>query len=285
MEDKHTLTGIIQSHPQFESRILRNRRDVLVYLPPGYGRARRRRYPVLYLHDGQNVFDAATSYAGVEWGADETAQSLIEKKLIEPLIIVAVANTGVQRIHEYAPTRGVIDSSARRKRRSRGWLRRYGRFLIEELKPFIDRTYRTRIDAGSTGLGGSSLGGLAALALGLWFPHVFNRLAVLSPSVWWDECVACRMVGELPKKLPLKIWLDTGKLEPGWERARELRDQLVAKDWQLNHDLQYTEVEGGDHSERAWAARFEAVLRFLYPRLRSEMTGPPLKPFLVGTYR
>jgi predicted alpha/beta superfamily hydrolase len=285
MEDKHTLTGIIQSHPQFESRILRNRRDVLVYLPPGYGRARRRRFPVLYLQDGQNVFDAATSYAGVEWGADETAQRLIEKKLIEPLIIVAVANTGAQRIHEYAPTRGVIDSSAGRKRRSRGWLRRYGRFLIEELKPFIDRTYRTRIDAGSTGLGGSSLGGLATLALGLWFPHVFNRLAVLSPSVWWDECVACRMVSELPKKPPLKIWLDTGTLEKGWERARELRDQLVAQGWQLDHDLQYVEVEGGDHSERAWAARFEAVLRFLYPRLGSEVKGSPSKPLLVGADR
>ena len=275
MEDKHTLTGIIQSHPQFESRILRNRRDVLVYLPPGYGRARRRRYPVLYLHDGQNVFDAATSYAGVEWGADETAQSLIDKKLIEPLIIVAVANTGAQRIHEYAPTRGVIDSNVRGQRRSRGWLRRYGRVLIEELKPFIDRTYRTRIDAGSTGLGGSSLGGLATLALGLWFPSVFNRLAILSPSVWWDDGVACRMVNALPHKLPLKIWLDTGTREPGWERARELRDQLVAKGWQLNRDLQYTEVEGGDHSERAWAARFEAVLRFLYPRLGSEVKGSP----------
>jgi len=275
MEDKHTLTGIIQSHPQFESRILRNRRDVLVYLPPGYGRARRRRYPVLYLHDGQNVFDAATSYAGVEWGADETAQRLIEIKLIEPLVIVAVANTGRQRIHEYAPTRGVIDSNARRQRRSRGWLRRYGRFLIEELKPFIDRTYRTRIDAGSTGLGGSSLGGLATLALGLWFPSVFNRLAILSPSVWWDDGVACRMVNALPHKLPLKIWLDTGTREPGWELARELRDQLVAKGWQLNRDLQYTEVEGGDHSERAWAARFEAVLRFLYPRLGSEVKGSP----------
>jgi predicted alpha/beta superfamily hydrolase len=275
MEDKHTLTGIIQSHPQFESRILRNRRDVLVYLPPGYGRARRRRYPVLYLHDGQNVFDAATSYAGVEWGADETAQRLIEIKLIEPLVIVAVANTGRQRIHEYAPTRGVIDSNVRGQRRSRGWLRRYGRFLIEELKPFIDRTYRTRIDAGSTGLGGSSLGGLATLALGLWFPSVFNRLAILSPSVWWDDGVACRMVNALPHKLPLKIWLDTGTREPGWELARELRDQLVAKGWQLNRDLQYTEVEGGDHSERAWAARFEAVLRFLYPRLGSEVKGSP----------
>jgi len=285
MEDKHTLTGIIDSHPQFESRVLRNRRDVLVYLPPGYGRARRRRYPVLYLHDGQNVFDAATSFAGVEWGADETAQYLIEKKLIEPLIIVAVANTGSQRIHEYAPTRGVIDSSARRKRRSRGWLRRYGRFLIEELKPFIDRTYRTRIDPASTGLGGSSLGGLATLALGLWFPHIFNRLAVLSPSVWWDECIACRMVGALPDKLPLKIWLDTGTREAGWERARELRDQLVAKGWQLNRDLQYAEVEGGDHSERAWAARFEAVLRFLYPRLRSEPKRLPPKRSLAGIDR
>ena len=281
MENKHTLTGIVQSHPQFDSRILGNRRDVLVYLPPGYRRVRRRRYPVLYLHDGQNVFDAATAYAGVEWGADEAAQRLIEKGWIEPLIIVAVANTGVQRIHEYAPTRGIIDASTRRKRRSRGWLRRYGRFLVEELKPFIDRTYRTRIDADSTGLGGSSLGGLATLALGLWFPHVFNRLAVLSPSIWWDECVACRMVGALPDKLPLKIWLDTGTREAGWERARELREQLVAKGWRLDHDLKYTEVEGGDHSERAWAARFEAVLRFLYPQLRSEMKGPPLKPLLV----
>ena len=285
MENKHTLTGIVQSHPQFDSRILGNRRDVLVYLPPGYRRVRRRRYPVLYLHDGQNVFDAATAFAGVEWGADEAAQRLIEKGWIEPLIIVAVANTGVQRIHEYAPTRGIIDSSARRKRRSRGWLRRYGRFLVEELKPFIDRTYRTRIDADSTGLGGSSLGGLATLALGLWFPHVFNRLAVLSPSVWWDECVACRMVGELPKSLPLKIWLDTGQLEPGWERVRELRDQLVAKGWRLDHDLKYTEVEGGDHSERAWAARFEAVLRFLYPRLGSEVKGPSPKRLLVGVDR
>jgi predicted alpha/beta superfamily hydrolase len=284
MEQKHTLTGNIQSHPQFASRILRNQRDVLVYLPPGYRRALRRRYPVLYLHDGQNVFDAATSFAGVEWGVDETAQRLIGKKWIEPLIIVAVANTGEQRIHEYAPTRGLIDRSARRKRRSRGWLLRYGRFLIEELKPFIDRTYRTKTDAESTGLGGSSLGGLATLVLGLWFPQVFSRLAVLSPSVWWDECVACRMVAELPEKLPLKIWLDTGTNEPGWERARELRDQLVEKGWRLDDDLQYTEVKGGDHSEGAWAARFEAVLRFLYPRLAPGVKGPP-PPLLVGASR
>ncbi len=285
MDDKHTLTGNIQQHPQFKSRLLRNERDVLVYLPPGYRRATRRRYPVLYLHDGQNVFDAATSYAGVEWGVDESAQRLIEKKWIEPLIIVAVANTGENRIHEYAPTRGVIDTTAKRKKRSRGGLRRYARFLIEELKPFVDRTYRTRPEAEATGLGGASLGGLATLALGLWYPQVFTRLAVLSPSIWWDECVICRMVGELPEKLPLQIWLDTGTAEPGWERARLLRESLVESGWRLDDDLQYTEVEGGSHSEGAWAARFDAVLRFLYPpRLpgtRSQFPGSSAGTFSI----
>src|SRR5438105_11861444 len=141
MEKKHTLSGNIQPHHGFESRILRNRRDVLVYLPRGYRISRPRRYPVLYLHDGQNIFDAATSFAGVEWGADETAQRLTRKRLIEPTIIVAVANMGDERIHEYAPTRGIVAASGKRKKRSRGLLRQYGHFLIEELKPFIDRKY------------------------------------------------------------------------------------------------------------------------------------------------
>jgi predicted alpha/beta superfamily hydrolase len=278
-----TLTGNIQQHAQFESRSLHNRRDVLVYLPPGYSRALRRRYPVLYLQDGQNMFDAATAFGGVEWGADETAQRSIQRKWIEPLIIVAVAHTGNNRIHEYAPTRGVIETTATRTRRSRGGLRRYGRFLIEELKPFIDRTYRTRPDGESTGLGGSSLGGLATLALGLWYPQVFSRLAVLSPSIWWDECVICRMVDELPEKLPLKIWLDTGTEEPGWERARDLRDRLVERGWRLDDDLQFTEVTGAGHSEGAWAARFESVLRYLYPPTPPGSKVPLPRPRVLQT--
>src|SRR5438270_11701292 len=115
---KHTLTGNIKRHRRFRSEILGNERDVLVYLPPGYRRFLRTRYPVLYLHDGQNVFDAATAFAGIEWGVDETAQRLIRTNLIEPLIIVAVANTGEERIHEYAPTQGIIDSNAKRTKRS-----------------------------------------------------------------------------------------------------------------------------------------------------------------------
>src|SRR6266576_5445120 len=154
-----TLTGNIQQHRAFPSKILKNRRDVLVWLPRGYSRFSRKRHSVLYLQDGQNVFDAATSFAGVEWSVDETAQQLIRKKLMEPIIIVAIANTGEDRIHEYAPTPARIDPPKRK--RSKGLLRSYGRFLIEELKPFIDRRYRTKREAEFTGLGGSSLGGLA----------------------------------------------------------------------------------------------------------------------------
>src|SRR3954463_3017358 len=138
---RHTLTGKIKRHRAFPSGILGNRRDVVVYLPPGYRRFSRQRYPVLYLNDGQNVFDAATSFAGIEWGVDETAERLIRGNLIEPLIIVAVANVGEERIHEYTPTPGTVDVSAKRKKRSKGLARLYGHFLMDELKPYIDRKY------------------------------------------------------------------------------------------------------------------------------------------------
>jgi predicted alpha/beta superfamily hydrolase len=262
---KHTLTGNIKRHRAFPSRILGNRRDVLVYLPRGYGPLSLRRYPVLYLHDGQNVFDAATAFAGVEWGVDETAERLIQRKLIEPLIIVAVANLGDERIHEYAPTRGVIDAKAKRKRRSKGLAREYGHFLMDELKPYIDRKYRTKREAEFTGLGGSSLGALVTLAIGILYPHVFRRLIVMSPSIWWDDFAIYRLVDSIEEKAPLKIWLDTGTAEPGWEQARELRSRLVEKGWRLFNDLQYLEAKGADHSEAAWAARVDPALRFLFP--------------------
>ena len=267
MDKKHTLTGNIRRHPKFESRILRNRRDVLVYLPPGYRRFPGRHYPVLYLHDGQNVFDAATSFAGVEWGVDETAQRLIRKKLIEPLIIVAVFHMGEDRIHEYAPTRGIYDHTSERKKRSRGLARQYGDFLITELKPFIDRKYRTKPGPESTGLGGSSLGGLVTLAIGILYPQAFTRLIVMSPSIWWDDFSILRLVDSIDDKPPLKIWLDTGTNEPSWERARALRDRLIEKGWRLFRDLAYFEVDGADHSERAWSARVDPALCFLFPPL------------------
>ena len=279
---EHTLTGNIQEHRGFESRTLGNRRDVLVYLPIGYRRFVRRRYPVLYLQDGQNIFDAATAFGGVEWNVDETAQRLIRKRLIEPLIIVAVANTGTDRIHEYTPTRAKAVAGIQRNARSRGLARKYGKFLAAELKTFIDQTYRTKPEAEFTGLGGSSLGGLLTMAVGLWYPEVFSRLAVMSPSVWWDQQVIVRMVDSLEEKLPLRIWLDTGTHEPGWEETRALRDMLVEKGWHLYDDLQYTETEGAGHNESAWSARVDPMLRYLFPPVMEE-AAVKLSAQLTGT--
>jgi len=263
---KHTLTGNIKWHRAFPSKVLGNRRDVLVYLPPDYRRFSRKTYPVLYLHDGQNVFDAATAFAGVEWGVDETAERLIRKKLIEPIIIVAIANTGEERIDEYAPTRGIIDAKAEGKKRSKGLARQYGNFLIDELKPYIDRKYRTKRECEFTGLGGSSLGGLVTLAIGILYSHCFSRLIVMSPSIWWDDFAIYRLLDTVEQKPSLKIWLDTGTAEPGWKQARELCNRIIAKGWRLSYDLAYLEAEGAGHNEAAWATRVEPALRFLFPR-------------------
>jgi predicted alpha/beta superfamily hydrolase len=262
---RHTLTGNIKRHRAFPSEILGNRREVLVYLPPGYRPLARRRYPVFYLHDGQNVFDAATSFSGVEWGVDETAERLIRAHLIEPLIIVAVANMGEERVDEYAPTRGMIHAQAKRRRRSKGRARQYAQFLMEELKPYVDRKYRTLPGPEFTGLGGSSLGGLVTLVIGILYPHAFRRLMVMSPSTWWDDFAIYRLVDSMEQKPPLKIWLDTGTAEPGWQQTRELRNRLIEKGWKLRKDLQYMEAPHAQHSEAAWAARVEPALRFLFP--------------------
>ena len=258
-EPEHTLTGDIRTHEGFHSRFLDFDRTVTVYLPPGYEADRARRYPVLYLHDGQNVFDRATS-VGEEWRVDETAQEMIEAGKIAPVIVVGIWNTGVHRIDEYAPT-------PRPDKGGGGKADDYGKMLVQELKPFIDRTYRTLPSAANTAMGGSSLGGLVTMHVGLRYPTVFSRLAALSPSVWWDDRVILREVEALPAKLPVKIWLDAGDREGDdvIADARALKDALVAKGWAEGQDLAYLEAQGGEHNEASWAARIGAVLAYLFP--------------------
>jgi predicted alpha/beta superfamily hydrolase len=257
---EHTLTGDFGRHPRFRSRFLPTEHTLIVYRPPGYRDDTVRRYPVLYLQDGQNVFDRATSSTGEEWSVDETAQRLIESGAIEPLIIVGIYHAGQGRIDEYTPTRDP-------KKNMGGKGDGYARMLVQEIKPFIDRRYRTLRSASNTGLGGSSLGGLLTLHLGLRFPTVFSRLAVLSPSVWWNDRAVVKDVEALTSKPPLRIWLDSGTGE-GDEVARDarmLRDALVRKGWVEGQDLIYVEAEGGAHNEQSWATRVEGVLRFLFP--------------------
>lgn len=240
-------------------------RRVSVYLPPGYNEDAERRYPVLYMHDGQNLFDPTTAVNGVSWSADEAAQIAITEGRVEPLIIVGIDHAGVGRIHEYTP----VKAERGRMRGHGGGADDYGRMLIDELKPFIDLEYRTKTEREYTGMGGSSLGGLVTMHLGLRHPEVFSRLAVMSPSAWWANNHIIREAARLGERVPLRIWLDIGKSEGSRvkHQVRALKEVLLADGWREGADLAYAEIPNARHDEAAWAARFGSVLTFLYPVL------------------
>jgi predicted alpha/beta superfamily hydrolase len=253
---------------EFRSRWLPSKRDVIVYLPEVYLTEPERRFPVFYLHDGQNVFDGRTSYIPDHtWCATTTADELVAENKMEPMILVGVANTGKQRLNEYTPTRDV--------KLGGGVGDRYGKLLVEELKPLIDRTFRTLEGPENTALGGSSLGGLISLALGLEYPQVFGKLAVMSPSVWWNQRSILNLVKKFKPGAGVvrpKIWLDMGTAE-GLRHLRDtdlLHRRLQIQGWKgagtaLEPNLRYLRVEGGLHTEDSWAARFDETLEFLFP--------------------
>lgn len=258
----HTITGEVRHHPAFASRFVKPR-DVVVWLPPGYDAQPSRRYPVVYFHDGQNVFDGATSFIrGQEWRADEAADRLIRSRRLEPFVMVAVANTA-DRVDEYTNEPGGP--------RGGGRSADYFRFLLEELMPFVDSRYRTLRGPEHTAVIGSSLGGLAALDLGLAHPERFGLVGCVSPAVWWADTAIVRRV-RAGAKAPLRVWVDIGTEESTgdstgrkvWlDHARFLRDALVQKGWREGADLHYEEVEGARHNEAAWAARIDRILEYL----------------------
>ena len=255
-----TLAARLHKHEQFASRLVEENHDLLVYLPPGYEAQGERRFSVLYMQDGQNLFDPETSFIkGNYWRMGETADALIEAGAIDPLIIVGIYNTGDKRIDEYTPVED--------KRLGGGHADSYGRMLVEELKPFIDAQYRTLPGPENCGMGGSSLGGLVTLYLGLRYPAVFSRLAVVSPSVWWRNREILKTVAALPQRPELRIWLDIGTREStrAVPDARALRDGLITKGWQLGENLAYYEAENAEHTESAWAKRVDPMLKFLFP--------------------
>lgn len=261
-----SITGEVVRHEAFASRTLGNRRNVAVYLPPGYRSQPSQRYPVFYLGDGQNVFDGMTSFIpNMEWRADEAAEALIRARAIEPLILVAVDNGGMARGDEYLPTRAAPND---RSPQYGGKADVFAKFVAEELKPFIDRTYRTRRDPANTAIGGSSFGGIMALHLALSRPDVFGKAAVVSPSVWWDDKVMVRRVKALGKRPNVRIWLDTGTDEGvNAERdAAELHKALLGKGWADGRNLLFYLDKGAKHNEEAWAKRFGMILMFLFPR-------------------
>lgn len=259
--------GDLRLH-EFRSRIFRNTRFLRIWLPQGYEDSAHagRRYPVLYLNDGQNLFEPSTSFTGVDWRVDETADRLIREGVIPPMIIVGIDNTGRDRVREYMPYRSLQPMILRVQGD------RYPRFLMKEVMPFVARNYRVATGPENTGLGGSSLGALISLYTATVRPGVIGRLLLESPSLWASN----RQLIKESRKIrvwPERIFMAIGTAEAGQKDrdqsavhdVRELaaifrRARLDQKCFALKID------EGATHHESAWAHRFPEALAFLFGR-------------------
>ncbi len=246
------IIGEVNYHKDFKSNYLKHPRTLIVWLPPSYHKTTRKRYPVLYMHDGQNIIDPATSFAGVDWQVDETADQLIRQKKIEEIIVVGIYNSP-DRLKEYSDT-------------PKG--RKYMKFLIKEVKPFIDITYRTQPDRSNTAVMGSSMGGLISLYLILKHPEVFSKAGCLSSTLGWRKGEILKLISKT-KHLPkdIRIYFDHGGVggeTSGLPYFRKLRKLLLKKGMREGNDFLCFYDKQGDHSERAWAQRLWRPLTFLF---------------------
>jgi predicted alpha/beta superfamily hydrolase len=272
--EQHTVRGELLIKRGFYSPQLNNRRDLLVWLPPSYHHSDKR-YPVLYMHDGQNLFDAKTSYVG-EWQVDETMQSLSETDPGCEAIIVGLPNQEGLRPIEYNPYTSIL---------TQAWDGRgedYIRFIVETVKPEIDSTFRTRPEAATTGLAGSSMGGLISLYGFLTRPEIFGACGAFSTAYWFSGSKLFDTISSHAQGTG-RVYLDVGTEEgyifnrapSHWgyspedgnrayvDAVRRVRDELLARGYRLGDTLMYAEELGAQHNEAAWARRFPGALRFL----------------------
>jgi predicted alpha/beta superfamily hydrolase len=246
--------GTIETIDAVYSPQLDNERDLLVSLPGGYATGERR-FPVIYMHDGQNLFDPATSFSG-SWNVDIAMAEVSLDGL--DAIVVGVPNMGRERLAEYSPFE--------HPRLGGGKGALYLDFLVDTVKPMIDERYLTIPDREHTGIVGSSMGGLISLYAFFHNPETFGFAGVMSPSLWINEKDTFAFVEQAPFTGG-RLYLDVGDLEGPRhvEQALRLRDLLDEKGYTLGEDLMWVEEEFGAHHESAWARRFREALPFLLP--------------------
>ena len=228
-------------------------RTLRLYLPPSYASSPTKRYPVLYMHDGQNLFDAATSFAG-EWGVDETLNALAKSEGLE-VIVVGIDNGAEKRTNEliYFPSPAAPQPEGEQ----------YLRFLVEVVKPYIDSHYRSLPDRDHTGVMGSSLGGLISHAALLRYPQVFSRIGVFSPSYWanmrmYDEAA----LAPVPAGTRIYLYAGTHEGDTMASDAVRMADHLRQRNTDLPLELRI--IPGAEHNEAAWRAEFPRAVRWLF---------------------
>jgi len=260
-----SVVGDLRLH-EFESRVFANKRFLRVWLPPDYEAPQNQalHYPIFYLNDGQNLFEGPTSFTGVDWRVDESADQLIRERLIPPLIIVGIDNARSERLKEYLPYCMFHPPMLRPHGK------RYPDFLLNEVRPFLDQRYRIARGPENTGMGGSSLGALISLYTVMDRPGVFGRLLLESASLFVSNRRLLKY-SRYFRQWPDRIFMAIGTREAG----REDKDQQVVGDVRelerimrragLDDKRLLVKIdEGAAHNEGEWAKRFPEALRFLF---------------------
>jgi pimeloyl-ACP methyl ester carboxylesterase len=252
-------------------------RRVDVWLPPRYDANAKRRYPVLYMHDGQNLFDPALSYIGVDWGIDETMTRLVREGAVREAIVVGVWNTP-KRSEEYLPAKAVTESKMPDDWPDMFWLRKltnvsddYLRFLVEELKPFVDANYRTLPDRANTFTMGSSAGALISIYALAEYPEVFGGAGGVSTHWPIGDGLP---IDYLEPRLPglrggHRFYFDFGTetLDSNYGPYQRRVDALMRRAGYVEGvDWMTRKYEGDEHSEHAWRRRVDVPLQFLLGR-------------------
>ncbi len=247
---QRSIVGTVRYHHNFSSSFLRHVRNVVVWLPPSYNENSNKKYPVLYANDGQNLFDHS-NLSGSEWRMDEIADSLMRKGEIEEFIIVGIANTKDRMIEYNGTPEG----------------ENYLKFIVTELKPFIDKTYRTKPDRSNTGITGSSMGGLISFYAIYNYPEIFSKSACFSSGFYFDD-------GDILQKIknnlqPLQnslIYLDCGgkDLDYDFLPSNRLVNEILDKDKKIK--VLYKEFPNDPHNEVAWSKRLDVPFKFLFPK-------------------
>jgi predicted alpha/beta superfamily hydrolase len=251
-ENKGQITGNIEYHRNLSYPNLQSR-DLIVWLPPDYNTTETR-YPVLYMHDGQNLFDPATSSFGIDWQIDEILDSLIRHDIIPPIIVVGINNT-TDRMREYLPG-------------EKGDM--YQHFVIKKVKPLIDSLYRTKPDQEFTFTGGSSAGGSLSFML-LWeHPEIFSAAICMSPAFKepgekerWNYI---KIVDQSQKRDNIQIYIDLGGKGIDYilqEGVSEMVNALIKKGYKMEDNLLYLLDHEAEHTESAWTERFPKAIKFI----------------------
>jgi predicted alpha/beta superfamily hydrolase len=258
-------------------------RRVWVYLPSGYSKSEKR-YPVLYMHDGQNLFDTSTSYAGVIWDIHSSIEFSMVKGKTEGVIVVAMDNASIDghekvgRLDEYSPwINSEIKNSMVSMEISRdvgGYGAKYSKYMVKGLKPLIDSKYRTLTDRDNTGVAGSSLGGLISLYMALEYEDVFSKVGAFSTSVWFAENELIKLIHDHSPEAPIKWYLDVGTKETSDNKIADFNEIYIKGTMEVYESLLQVGVkeeniklvvdEGAPHNEESWARRFPNAFNWMF---------------------